>query len=145
VIIRPHPKSKEPTAYKWRGRVLKGTVNRHGYFVVGLGGNNVKKIHNLIALTYLGERPLNSDVRHLNGIRTDNRLENLSYGSRSENHLDRYTYGNPIGLFSSDGISQIRNLLSKPKPCLARIARQFGVTPGAIAHIQHGRTYKWLK
>lgn len=34
-----------------------------------------------------------TDVRHLNGDRDDNRLENLTYGTRSENEYDKIAHG----------------------------------------------------
>lgn len=73
-------------------RILKPTKSS-GYYSVNLsknGKSTSKKVHTLVAATFLGQRPSGSDVRHKNGRKTDNRKENLEYGTRSENVLDGY-------------------------------------------------------
>lgn len=51
--------------------------------------------HDWVLAAFVGPKPEGAVVRHLNDIPTDNRLENLTYGTRSENALDwrraRYT------------------------------------------------------
>ena len=77
------------------GKVLKGNILSSGYCAVGLSSSETGKVkthlvHRLVALTFFGPPPSadHSDVRHLNGQKTDNRLENLAWGTRSENMLD---------------------------------------------------------
>lgn len=54
----------------------------------------MRKIHTLVARAFLGDRPTpDAEIRHLNGDKTDNRLTNLAYGTRSENTLDRVRHG----------------------------------------------------
>src|SRR5690606_32157657 len=47
----------------------------------------------LVAAAFLGPRPEGSEVCHINGDPADNRVENLRYGSRSENVLDQVRHG----------------------------------------------------
>lgn len=85
-----------PDGRKWRGRVLKTSPDGGGYLQVGLslsGTVSRKHVHSLIALTFMGARPVGMEVRHLNGTNTDNRAVNLSYGSRSENMRDAVRHG----------------------------------------------------
>lgn len=60
-----------------------------GYLQVTLsvGGKTCSvHVHQLIALTFIGERPPGMEVLHGDGnIRTDNAKTNLRYGTRSEN------------------------------------------------------------
>lgn len=69
-------------------RDLKGTKSKDGYLRVALykKGSIRKKyyVHRLIAMTFLGDSPLLS-VHHINGIRNDNRLENLMWMDIEEN------------------------------------------------------------
>jgi len=60
--------------------------NKTGYVQVDLYKNNKRKnwnLHRLILSTFKGYSKL--DVNHINGIKTDNRLENLEYCTRKEN------------------------------------------------------------
>jgi hypothetical protein len=67
-------------------KYIKGT-NKNGYLQIGLYKNGSRKkyyIHRLIAITFLGDFSLLS-VHHINGIRNDNRLENLMWMDIEEN------------------------------------------------------------
>lgn len=86
-------------AQKRRGQILRGTIGaRDGYRCVNLrtgGGNGrVTPIHRLVLLAFVGPLPPGMVSRHLNGNPTDNRLENLKYGTQSENMHDRVRHGN---------------------------------------------------
>ncbi len=71
-------------------RPLKPTKHKCGYLMVELcknGDGKMCTVHRLIALTFLGESKLQVD--HINGIKTDNRLENLRYCTIRENQTYR--------------------------------------------------------
>lgn len=50
-------------------------------------------VHHLVAYAFLGPRPLAMDIRHLDGNRLNCALENLAYGTRSENIRDEVKHG----------------------------------------------------
>ncbi len=70
------------------GRILKGSVNNHGYLIVGLFKNNKrknKKIHRLIAEAFI-ENPENKPfVDHNDGNKTNNNINNIRFATVSEN------------------------------------------------------------
>lgn len=144
-IIRPHPKSKVPTEYHVRGRILKLTVGAHGYFVAGIGKKNIQKVHMVVAATFLGRRPPGKVTRHLDGNRQNNSITNLCYGTQSENQMDRYSYGGRMGKLSPLDVKEIRKILEEGIMGRKDVADQFGVTRGAVDHICQGRTFAWLE
>lgn len=79
-----------------RGRVLKAPPNSDGYLMVSLcrdGSPVSRKVHVLVAVAFLGERPEGMDVCHNNGNPADNRLLNLRYDTRAENITDAVRHG----------------------------------------------------
>lgn len=71
-------------------RILKTSAHRQGYIIVFLYKNKIRKtalVHRLVAEAFLGDSKLTVD--HINGIPSDNRIENLRYCTQRENN----TYG----------------------------------------------------
>ncbi|MBP7845893.1 MAG: HNH endonuclease [Candidatus Pacebacteria bacterium] len=71
-------------------KILKGFLNEKGYACIALpltGKYQLHrlKIHRLVAKAFLKDFCDNLDVHHINGIRNDNRVENLSCITHSEN------------------------------------------------------------
>jgi len=57
------------------------------------GCARTRTLHTIVAEAFLGSRPEGQVVRHLNGDCTDNRVENLAYGTPSENVFDAVRHG----------------------------------------------------
>lgn len=72
-------------------KALKGDYDKDGYHhvLMNTGGKRIyRRVHKLIALAFIGEPPTpKHQVNHKNGIRTDNRPENLEYVTSRENTL----------------------------------------------------------
>ena len=76
------------------GKILKPCNNRYGYPMVVLTKPNHRKchsVHRLILLAFIGDSDLT--VNHVNGIKEDNRLENLEYTTMSQNLHHAYKIG----------------------------------------------------
>ncbi|MGG7510948.1 NUMOD4 motif-containing HNH endonuclease [Plantibacter sp. YIM 135249] len=74
------------------GRVLKGTANDGGYLAVKLRRRG-HLVHRLVAIAFLGAPEVGQEVCHGNGNPADNRVENLRWGTRSENTSDQVRHG----------------------------------------------------
>jgi hypothetical protein len=69
-----------------KGRILKATLDRYGYEYVNLGGGSRRTVHSIVAEAFHGPKPSPlHQVNHKNGVRSDNRPENLEWVTVSEN------------------------------------------------------------
>lgn len=78
---------------KKKNKILSSYSHKNWYVNIRLCKNGVQypfKVHRLVAISFL-PNPLNlKDVNHKNGIKHDNRVENLEWCSRSENIKHSY-------------------------------------------------------
>lgn len=83
------------------GRIFKIATLCRGYPIVGLhidGKHVVFTVHRLIAAAFLGDRAEGQQVNHVDGVKTNNRIENLEYCSQRENITHATRLGlNPSG------------------------------------------------
>lgn len=138
----------------WSRRLqLKPSKARNGYLTVSLycGAKNTREtryVHRLVLEAFVGPCPDGMECRHLNDVRTDNRAENLRWGTRAENVNDWAVIHNksPQGernyfaKLTRDDVAEIRNRLAiGVKRSL--LAREFGVGVGTIGYIARGDTW----
>jgi hypothetical protein len=74
------------------------THYRTGYQSVGLvarfqGRQRYFLVHRLVLLAFVGEPESRDTASHLNGIRTDNRLDNLCWESQAANCARKVEHG----------------------------------------------------
>lgn len=66
--------------------------NHKGYYRMDLRGKS-PRVHRIVAQTFI-PNPLNKpEINHINGIKTDNRIENLEWCTRQENQNHAYDTG----------------------------------------------------
>jgi hypothetical protein len=64
--------------------ILKPVKLKSGYCQVSINGNK-RYVHRLMAKAFYGQIKDNEEPDHLNGVRHDNRIENLELVSHAEN------------------------------------------------------------
>lgn len=126
-------------------RILRpGRFCKSGHVSVVLRhGTCGQPVHQLIMRTFVGDPPKGKEVLHINGNPQDNRLENLRYGTRTENILDVYRQGGRWRKLSLDDVVFIRFAVFcgfSDK----NLAADFGVSQYTIAEIRKGKSYKWV-
>ena len=81
---------------KKRGIFLKPSGNNSGYLHVVLMENGVRhtrRVHRLVAKKYIPNHNGYHEINHKNGIKTDNRFENLEWCTASQNIQHAYKIG----------------------------------------------------
>lgn len=131
-------------------KVLKPMMGARGYHIYSFWKDGVphsKIIHRLVARAFLGE-PGTMVVNHKNGIKTDNRLENLEYVTQKENYrhaLDVLHFKPSHGethwkaTLTDEQVEDIcRRLQNGEKQSV--IGKEYGLRPSLMCDYAHGRS-----
>ena len=76
-----------------KGKLLRPGRMPQGHQSVALGRRNSQCVHKLVLMAFVGPAPDRHECCHNNGDPSDNRLENLRWGTRRENILDAVKHG----------------------------------------------------
>ena len=89
VLVSGSRRSVEYMAFK-AGRLLKPDPTTSGYLQVCISGQRKVGIHRLVAMEFCSGFQSGKVVNHLNGVKTDNRAENLEWITHAENLAHAY-------------------------------------------------------
>lgn len=141
-------------ATKKRELILSLAVNSRGYPRVTLGNKGIKRghfVHHLVLMAFSGKCPKGMEAAHENGKRLDNRSDNLSWKTHTDNQADQRRHGTAaIGeahgssRLTEDNIRGIRAQMAMGVE-QKQIAKSYGVTPTTICDIINGRTWTHLQ
>ena len=136
-----------------RQRILKAAIDGCGYRRVGLMLNGklvTRKVHRLVAESFLCSSEKNNEVNHINGIKADNTVGNLEWVTRSGNMLHAFKNGlaksvrgesNPKAKITESQAIAIKSLLADGIGP-AKISRDCSVSLNIVKDISRGRTWK---
>jgi hypothetical protein len=126
----------------------------HGYLRVGLYLNPKKSalrsVHRLVAEAFLPNPSGLPIVRHLNGIKTDNRLSNLAWSTQKENIADKWKHGtmasgekHPRAKLNRFQVQRIRLMKEvTPKLTFEKIGKIFDVSASTIYNVVDNNTWR---
>lgn len=97
------------------------------------------QVHALVAEAFLPAKPFDgAEIRHLDGDGSNNRVENLEWGSRSQNIQDNKWQGKERKLTGQQAREIKRRLCGRNG---AALAREFGVSRYTVSNIRTGRIH----
>ena len=137
---------------------LKTSVRPDGYMNVSLfdhdGSPTSFTAHKVILITFRGPRPAGCQAAHLNGVRSDNRLDNLIWATVKENHSHKRAHGtdssgerNPQAVLTESAVAEIRQAYrpySRTHGTTA-LAQLYGVTPNTIWTVVKRKSWNHIR
>jgi hypothetical protein len=135
-----------------KSHIMKLNLTKDGYLRATLkkGTNGKFLAHRLVAIAFIPNTESKLTVNHKNGIKTDNRLENLEWMTSSENITHSYKINLRSGKGQNNNFSKltdsivlkIRNEHRELK--LIEIAKIYGVSKSVISAVKNRRTWKHI-
>lgn len=105
-------------------------------------------IHRVVAETFIGSRPNGSQVRHLDGDKSNPHISNLKYGTGSENQQDRLEHGthnrgerSGMSKITDDQAADMRKLYSRGGITQRELGVMFGISRSAAGYIVTYKSY----
>ena len=136
-----------------KGFVLKPVLNKYGYHSVSLkvGGKfHPYRVNRLVALAFIPNPDNKPEVNHINGNKTDNRIENLEWVTSRENQLHAtQVLGKCVGenhgmaKITDNDVREICKLFVEGYQN-KKISEMLGVEVGTVAPIRTGDTWKHI-
>ena len=127
-----------------KGKILKNQLSIKGYLQVSLMTQPKIKyntgVHRLVALAFIPNPNHYPQVNHKNGIKTDNRVENLEWCSASEN----VTHAVKNRLIKTKLTDEQAKEIFNSQLSQRKLAKLFNITSSIVWRIKNKKAYKHL-
>lgn len=129
-------------------KILKCRFNKGGYKRINSVNPSTKKVdtlkvHRIVATTFIPNPLSKPHVNHINGIKTDNRVENLEWVTDKENN-NHYLFELRDDYLTKEQILEIRNN-AYSKHSSVELADKYNCSITTIRNIISGKTYVGLE
>lgn len=139
---------KTPGRNTHPGRIMTPTLLTIGYHQVGptIDGKNIRMyVHRIVAEAFLGECHDHHEVNHIDGDKTNNRVDNLEYVTHCDNMRHARVNNMIRDRLSIDWNTVVRiRTLRKRGMSYGNIAKETGVSLSHCWHIANYKTRKEL-
>lgn len=132
---------------EYGGKNVNPFIASTGYLSVNLTKKKYRKqylVHRLVLQAFYGDCPNGMEGCHQNGDRSDARLENLRWDTRSNNALDKRNH-KTWQAGEINGSSKLTNKQAKEikdsKISSNKLAKIYNVSQTTILRIKHGKSY----
>jgi len=130
---------------KFKGRILNLHENRAGYMQLTLSKNNnffLGRVHKLVLEAFVCKKPKGLQCRHLDGNPSNNKLNNLKWGTSLEDRFDMIRHGRSLrGERHHMAKLRVRDVLYIRASKERGLAKKFNVSRTIISNIRKGRTW----
>jgi len=125
---------------------LSGSPTSKGYLTVSLsrGQWETHAVHKLVCETFYGAAPFDgAQVRHMDGDQTNNRPENLDWGTQEQNWQDRKAHGRGMGEehHSAKLTPGMVEAIRASDVSQRKLAAEYGVSQATIWEAKKGATW----
>lgn len=151
VSSRGRVRRSTPGNRTWPGRILKPIKMKIGYThikPVVCGEQLQVYVHALVAYAFLGPRPEGHEVNHIDGDKTNNRIENLEYTTHGGNmaHAGRMRLmvrgeAHPGSKMTAKRVRKLRADRAKGLS-FAALARIYGLSIATAFNIATGKLWR---
>ena len=154
VKILPRIKINKGGCIISKEKFLKIWKSGDGYSGVALYSDKQKKylLHRLLATAFILNPDNNPCINHINGIKNDNRLDNLEWCTVSENTQHSFDTGlqkpaigetNAMSKLTEKQVLEIKQRLNSGESCNS-ISILYNISRMAVSHIKNNRRWKHL-
>ena len=140
-------------SYKqWRGRptprLLTSSIGNCGYPVVTIENRPSRRVHVLVLEAFVGPRPAGHVARHLDGDRSNSRLDNLAWGTYAQNEADKLSHGtgnqgrrHPQSKLTNEEVAAIRSA----EGCTQRaLSVRYNISQSQVCQIRRYRAWRHI-
>jgi len=128
-----------------KNRILKSPENRKGYLIVGLfknGTGKIQRVQRLVAKHFIPNPDNKLCVNHKNGIKTNNRVENLEWVTNQENITHAIENGLYPTKINCEIAKEIRELYATKSYSQRKVASKYNLSHTTICEIVNYKTWK---
>lgn len=82
--------SRNGDIWNMNGKKLRSFKNNRGYMIVEIDGKHLRRVHRIVAKTFIPNPMHKREVNHIDGNKEHNSIDNLEWATRSENMKNYY-------------------------------------------------------